>query len=787
MRKPFEDLAAAGLLFLASISGANAQATMTSSSNDQPIVLPEFNVVATTPIPGSDVDRSQIPTNTYVLDSDDISWSGVPDLTDSLTREIPSTRQSNVEGNEYQPDIIYHGFIASPVAGTAEGLAVYVNGARFNDAFGDTVNWDLIPAVAIQSVTVESSNPLYGLNALGGSVNVQLKNGFTFHGGDASAWGGSYNTYGSNFEYGKQVGDYAVYGAFEFLSDRGFQPTGNSQIERGYLDLGWRAPGAEAHLDVMGANNWLGNPGASPTQALNTSLGYIFTAPNTVYNQYWALNLHGTYAISPTLSMQGVAYYQNLDQSIPNGTTVDVAPCSNNPAVLCNDDGTTALGSGGIPIPAFASDGFYSGLSTQSLNAHAYGASLQATDTDALAGHPNHLVVGASFDGSDSTFAGTTAIGGFDEFNREYIGPGYIQEQPSEGVNDVKVNSIDQYWGIFGQDIFSVTPKLNLIVSGRYNYAQIDLYDLLGGPVTGNNVFAHFNPSVGLTYQLLPWLQVYGNWAVTNRAPTPQELSCSSAAAPCSLLNFFVGDPPLQQVVANTFEVGARGTFSGNKSSDSLWNGAWSWNVDGYHTTTNNDLVFETTLYNPNLAYYTNAGKTLREGVEVNLRYDAARLHAIFGYAYTNATFQSPLLLGSDSNPFADANGNIQVEPGDRIPGIPLHRLTGQVDYNLTDKFIVGASASWQSSFWAYGDEANLTTPLPGYFLANLHTSYQVTDKIKIFGLINNLFDTRYYSYGTFGPVSAVPWPGVPGGVTNTATAVPGRPFSAYAGVTITF
>ena len=108
----------------------------------------------------------------------------MPALTDAITREIPSTRVEDVDGNPFQPDIIYRGFIASPVAGTPQGLAVYVNGARFNDPFGDTVNWDLIPAVAIQSVTVQSSNPLFGLNALGGSVNVQLKNGFNFQGGD---------------------------------------------------------------------------------------------------------------------------------------------------------------------------------------------------------------------------------------------------------------------------------------------------------------------------------------------------------------------------------------------------------------------------------------------------------------------------------------------------------------------------------------------------------------------------------------------------------------------------
>jgi iron complex outermembrane receptor protein len=241
MGKRIRNLAVAGLLFLASISGAIVQTS--PSANAQTVVLPEFNVVGPTPLPGSDVDRNQIPTNSYVLDSDDISWGGVPDLTDAITREIPSTRISNVEGNEYQQDILYHGFIASPVAGTPQGLAVYVNGARFNDPFGDTVNWDLIPAVAIQSVSVQSSNPLFGLNALGGSVNVQLKNGFNFQGGDFSTYGGSYGTLGSSLEYGKRVGDFAIYGAGEFIQDRGFQPTDNSQIERGFLDLGWRGAG----------------------------------------------------------------------------------------------------------------------------------------------------------------------------------------------------------------------------------------------------------------------------------------------------------------------------------------------------------------------------------------------------------------------------------------------------------------------------------------------------------------------------------------------------------------
>ena len=771
MRKPLSTLSAAAVVVAASLVAARADT----------VVLPEITVVGSTPVPGSGVARDLIPARTYVLDSSDISFSGVPALTDAITREIPSATVNDVEGNPFQPDIVYRGFVASPVAGTPQGLAVYVNGARFNDPFGDSVNWDLIPSVAVQSVTIESSNPLFGLNALGGSVNVQLKNGFTFQGGDLSTYAGSYGRVGTNIEYGRQVGDFAVYGSGEVIEDGGFQPTGSSQIQRAFVDLGWRGPGAELHLDVLGANNRLGNPGASPVQALQANLGNIFTAPNTVTNQYLGLNLHGSYAVDSTLSVQGVAYLQGLDQKVPNGTTVDIAACNDGSGLVCNGDGSYVTTTGGATVPDIWNGGPYSGLSSQSLSGRAYGASLQATDTSDIFGRQNHFVLGASFDGSDSTFSGETWLGGFDPVSRFFLPPAVVLVQPDAGINPVKVQGVDQYYGVFGQDILSLTPNLNLIVAGRYNLAQINLSDRFGGPVNGQNTFAHLNPSVGLTYQALSWLQVYGSYAVTNRAPTPQELSCASAANPCSLLNFFVGDPPLKQVVADTFEVGARGAVG------EALGGRWTWNADLYHTVNNNDIVYETTAYNPNLAYYVNAGQTLRQGAEVTLHYDTAAVHAQLGYAYTDAIFLTPLLLGSASNPLADANGNIQVQRGDRVPGIPQNRITGQIDYNINDKWVIGGSASWQSGFYRYGDEANLNPPVDGYWLANLHTSYKVTDRMTAFALVNNVFNSRYDTYGTFGPVGAVPWPSVPGGVTSSATAVPGRPFSAYGGVTITF
>ena len=215
--------------------------------------------------------------------------------------------------------------------------------------------------------------------------------------------------------------------------------------------------------------------------------------------------------------------------------------------------------------------------------------------------------------------------------------------------------------------------------------------------------------------------------------------------------------------------------------------GKLSWNADYFHTKDHDDLIYETTTYNPNLAYFSNAGASLRQGVEANLRYDLRALHVSLGYAYTDATFQSALLLGSDSNPDSDVNGNEHVEPGDRIPGIPRHRGTVVVEYNVTDRWLVGGNAALQSSAYRFGDEANLTKPVGGYGVVNFHTSYKITDSIMVFGILNNAFNEHYDTYGTFGPIADVTWPNVPGGVTDPRTAAPGMPLAGYGGVKVSF
>jgi iron complex outermembrane recepter protein len=738
-------------------------------------------VVGSTPLTGSDLDRDQVPEAIQVLSATDINRTGIPNLTGAILANVPSATINDTEGNLFQPDILFRGFTASPVAGTPEGLAVYVNGARFNDAFGDTVNWDLIPPSAIRVVDLQASNPVFGLNALGGSVSIRLKDGFSTQTANWTAYGGSYGRAAVVGEYGRQAGPVAAYITADFTHDDGFRQTSTSNLYRLYTDLGWRNDDAEVHLGITAAHDTLGNPGATPIQALAANISNIFTAPNVVDNTYLGSNLNGSYKLSDTTSLQSVAYFQTLNQVVPNGITEELARCGNGTGLLCNNDGTVVTGPNGQRVTDFLHGATYSGLSVQQLGSHAFGTSAQVTVATPLAGRANHLVAGLSFDGADSIFAGVQEIGGFDPYTREFLGPGIIQEQPSEGVNPVRVRSATRFYGLFATDVLTLAPRLDLSLAGRFNNAQISLADELGGPVNGQHTYSRFNPSVGLTYRTRLGPQIYGSYSESNRAPTPQELSCASAAAPCSLLNFFVGDPNLNQVVAHTSEFGVRGREEGPAD------GKISWNVDAYHTLNTDDIIYEATLYNPNLAFYTNAGRTLRQGVEADVRLDAQPLHATVGYAYTDATFRTPLLLNSGNNPAASAAGQEQVLPGDRIPGISRHRVNLVVDCDVTDRWSVGGSSVTQSGVYRFGDEANVTRPLNGYTVVDLDAAFHAGGRVTLFAVVNNVLNKRYDTYGSFGPVRAVPWPNIPGGVTDTRTASPGSPMTVYGGVRVYF
>ena len=205
----------------------------------------------------------------------------------------------------FQRDLQYRGFEASPVNGVPQGLAVYQNGVRINEAFGDIVNWDFLPDNAIDGITIIGANPVFGLNALGGAVTIQMRDGFNYQGAELDVRGGSFGRYQGALTYGANNGSWAAFMALEGIHDNGFRDFTKSMIRRMYADLGAKGDDTEFHLNYTGADNFVGVTAAAPVQLLDQNWSNTFTSPQTTVNQVNMISLNGTLKASPTLTLLG--------------------------------------------------------------------------------------------------------------------------------------------------------------------------------------------------------------------------------------------------------------------------------------------------------------------------------------------------------------------------------------------------------------------------------------------------------------------------------------------------
>ncbi len=750
----------------------------TAPASNATQVLPTVDVVAPSPLVGTGVDRGLVPATSNVLTDKDITRAGPASALSALRDQTPGVNLSSGSGNPYQPNLFFHGFEASPLQGVAQGIAVYLNGVRFNQAFGDTVNWDIIPDIAISRMNLEGANPVFGLNALGGSLNVQMKDGFSYHGGEVTASGGSFGQIRGDLQFGKQIDNAAVYVAATAQHQDGWRQLQSSDVKNLYSDIGWRTDVSEIHLSLIAADTMLNGPGSSPVELLAVDRSAQFTAPNSIANRYLQLNLRGSSDLNDATSLQGLLYYSSFQQHVLNGNAPNDAPCANASGLLCQGSGALSTTTGGVPIPDFLNGGQYGQLDEQRTNTNSYGASMQVSNSTEVFGHKNNLVVGVSFDGAQTQFSGSSTVGGLTNDTRLFFGPGVLVDEPG-GNAPVRLSVSNAYYGVFASDIFQVTQQLALTLSGRLNDAQINLHDRNGGDLSGDHSYSHLNPAIGATYKVTPWLSLYTGFSEANRAPTPAELSCASPLNSCSLANFFVGDPALKQVVSQTVEAGLRGNFA------PFDGGKLSYNLGFYRSRLNDDIIFVNSAVQGR-AYFTNVGQTQRQGFDAGVQLDTARWLAYVNYSFTDATYQKGFVEGAGNNPAADANGNIAVQFGSRLPGIPQHQIKLGAQYKIVDNWSVGATGVFTSATYLFGDEANANPKLPGYFVMNINTSYQITPQVQVFGLVENVTDARYSTFGTFAPTSSVSIAQAPN-ATNPRSYSPAAPIGAYAGLRVNF
>lgn len=739
-------------------------------------------IIVTAPGGGIDSDDG------LALGAADITRAGMPDLLSALTRTMAGVTLQDAQNNPWQPNLVYRGFIASPLQGQSQGLAVYMDGARFNQPFGDTVQFDLIPEAAIAKLSLLDASPVYGLNALGGAILLETKTGRSHPGLEASATGGRFGYAEASIAGGVARGDVSAFGAFQYSRDDGWRDFSPSRLYNGYADMGFDTAGGGLHLKIIGANTDLTGNGVSPIELLAADRRAVFTWPDNGRSRYGRASLHPWVALSPTTRIEGTLYAQQLTLRTMNGDAADIEGCEADDAasLLCletigaDEDGEEVQAiltdANGDPIADTLGGDGYGVLNRGRTKTKAMGALVQIIDDRALLGGINHFAIGVSYDTSRTRFDTSTELGALtDDRSVEGLGSRIVQQD--NAIAPVGLVAYADYWGVFVQDRVPIAPGLSAEISLRWNHARIQLVDQIGTALNGTHRFRRLNPGVELDYKMSEGLSLRAGYAQSNRAPTPAELSCADENAPCSLTNFFIADPPLKQVVAKSWEAGASGAFG---------LGGWraTWLLSAYRTTNQDDIQYIASQIRGR-AYFQNIGSTRRQGVEASLKAEHGGLVAGLSYAFTDATYRSAMELSSPSNPMAEDEGTINVNRGDRLPGIPRHSATLTLDY-AGKGWSVGGDLIARSGQYLVGDEANLTPRLPGYAIANVRAGINIVPGVTMFGEVRNIFGRSYETFGTFSEVDEIDLVEVPG-ASNPRAYGPGAPRRWYVGVRARF
>jgi outer membrane receptor protein involved in Fe transport len=738
-------LVSLAVLAVCTSTGAIAQAV------DQ---LPVVTVVGAMPIPAISQPLSEIPSAVQTANSTDLANSQALDLSSFMNQRMGGVYVNEVQGNPHQMDVNYRGFTASPLLGTPQGLSVYMDGVRMNQPFGDVVSWDLIPRSAISNMTLmPGSNPLFGLNTLGGALAVQTKSGLTHAGTSVQTTIGSHQRRAVELEHGgrndKGLHWFVTGNVF---NEDGWRDASPSRVRQTFGKLGWKDGPTDVALTLSHANNALTGNGLQEERMLANDYRSIYTKPDETHNRSTLLNLTGKHVINDNTLFAGNAYYRSISTRTLNGDVNDDS--------LATDFGGVAFPSVGCLQEAQSAGGGDADeectgmLNRSTTKQKNYGFSGQVTLLDKLAGYNNQFTSGLAYDTNRTDFKQSSEFG--------YINPDRSVTGTQAFVDEVDPNvhlkGKASTWSVFATDTISLHDRWHVTMSGRYNRTRVINEDQIlpgggAGSLDGNHVFQRFNPAIGTTYGWTPTLTAYLGYNEGNRTPTSIELGCADPANPCKLPNAMAGDPPLKQVITKTWEAGLRGALSQQTQ----------WTAGVFHAQSTDDILFVAAPDASSFGYFKNFGKTQRQGIELGLNSQQGAFKFATHYTWLQATYQSSEVLGGDSN-ITNNDGNIAIQPGNTIPLTPKHILKVHADYAWSPAWSTGLGMTAFGGMYARGNENNQHQPdgdehlgagrTAGYAVFNANARYASSKNTQWMLNVMNLFDRRYSTAGQLGPAA---------------------------------
>lgn len=711
--------------------------------------------------PGGMIDLDEA----RALDLAAIDASGRPDLGRALERAIPGLTLGEAAGNPWQASLNWRGFSAGALQGAEQGIAVYLDGVRFNQPFGDVVLLDLVPDTVLVNAQVNDANPVLGRNALAGSLLVQTGDGVSLSGFRAQADADTEGMVGGAASYGTGTQADNLLVAFEARHDTGWRVASPSTLYRGFAKGVHVGEGWGMELSALGASTDLTGNGVSPVELLDARYDAVFTRPDTTRTRF------GRFVAAPWLAtgdngrIELRAHWQYLDRRNANGDLADFGPCEADPSLLCVEDDDEGyadrLFSNGTPIAADAAGDDPAVFNRGQERTRAFGATLQWLDERETAIGTRRIALGGTWERARTRFGASTDLGELeDDRSVDDLGLPLISEEGAIQPVDLATRLDDL--ALFASVELPLLPRLSMEAGARWSHNRVVMDDRLGTALDGRHTFNRFNPSVELDYELADGLRAAAGFALTSRNPTPAELSCADPEAPCTLANFFIADPPLNQVTATNWHGGISATGA-----------SLAWRVNLWRSETSNDIRMVASVVRGR-AYFANLGHTRRQGVEASAEWRKDGWHVSAGYGFTDARFREGFTMSSPSNPASDDDGTITVMRGDRLPSTPRHTLNLRLAREERN-WSAGLTMRARSGQYLAGDEGNDNAPTPAYAVFDLDTSVKLLPNLRLVAQLRNVLDKRYATFGTFSEVDDIELSEAPG-AENPRAYAPGAP-----------
>ena len=742
------------------------------------LTLDSIDVFSSTPLPSIGLPKNMVPSNIQTISSEELNKQSGVTVADFMVNNLQGVTVNEIGGNPFQLELNFRGYNATPISGNPQGLSVYIDGIRANQPFSNTVLWDLVPNFAINNMQmVAGSNPVYGLNTLGGAMSMQTKSGQNFQGKSIDVSAGSWARSSNLVEIGGLVSDSNMdyYLGYEHFNENGWRKFSPSHVNQLFGKLGLESEMSRFELTYTGAHNLLIGNGLTPKDLLGSERDGIHTLEDETKNEYSQLALNMSHFFNEETMMAGNVYYKRSDQATYNGDlndefcdeeSHDESECTAAQQALSQSDAENL------------NEGVFNRTNTFQ---DVFGLNLQTTFDQDWRGRRNQLVAGFSADYSQIKFKQTGQEVASLSSNGFFHGALGDVEQSSGLTGKTKT------YGAFVSNTHSLKNNFNINTALRYNHVQVDNRDTFNGPdsgasLTGKHHFERFNPSVGITFQPNEILSTYASYSESSRAPTSIELGCANPDQPCNLPTQMADDPPLHQVVAKTFE----GGISGRVTKDT------SWNMSIYHATNNNDILFVYADASNGMGYFTNVEETTRKGLDVGLSTKFNKLALNVNYGFVMAQYGTNFTLVSEVNSSASSD-SIQVSDGDYLPNIPKHHLKIRADYEINPRWNLGATLTGFTESYMMGNEnqqhdssGGLQGEIPGYAIINLDSQYSFRKDWRVHAKFINIFDQEYVTGGRLAE-TRVQTDRSFGDERNVASLIPGAPRAGWIGLSKSF